>query len=88
MTTVTPLGDNVLIEAIEAEEKTASGLYLPDTVSKEKPQEGKVVAIGSGKIDVKVGQKVIYRQYAPTEVKVDGNDFMIVKNEDILAIVK
>jgi chaperonin GroES len=80
----------VLIEPKEADEKTASGLYIPDT-AKEKPQRGKVIAVGSGKKDepmeVKVGDEVLYGKYSGTEISVDGNDYLIVRQSDILAIV-
>ncbi len=93
---IKPLGDRVLIKALEREEKTKSGIVLPDT-AKEKPQEGKVLAVGSGKtldngtkvaLEVKVGQKVIFSKYAGTEVKLDGEDLMILNERDILAIVE
>ena len=93
---IKPLGDRVLIKALEREEKTKSGIVLPDT-AKEKPQEGKVLAVGSGKVldngtkvalEVKVGQKVIFSKYAGTEVKVDGEEMMILNERDILAIVE
>ena len=85
-----PLADRVLVEPKEAETKTASGLYIPDT-AKEKPQEGKVIAAGPGKKDepmeVKVGDEVIYGKYAGTEVTVEGKKYLIVKQSDILAIL-
>lgn len=83
-----PLGDRVLIKIAEAEKKTASGLYIPDTAA-EKTQTGSVVAIGTDKdvITVSVGQKVMYDQYAGTKVKVDGVEHLIVKMQDIIAIV-
>ncbi len=90
---VTPLFDNVLIEPLEAEEKTASGILLPDT-AKEKPQQGKVVAVGKGKMGpkgdlhpmvVKVGDTVMYKKWGGNEVKVDGKDMMLVSQEDVLA---
>ena len=93
---IKPLGDRVLIKALEREEKTKSGIVLPDT-AKEKPQEGKVLAVGSGKLldngtkvplEVKVGQKVIFSKYAGTEVKVDGEEMMILNERDVLAIVE
>ena len=93
---IKPLGDRVLIKALEREEKTKSGIVLPDT-AKEKPQEGKVIAVGSGKmldngtkvaLEVKVGQKVIFSRYAGTEVKLDGEDLMILNERDVLAIVE
>ncbi len=87
---IKPLADRVLVEPKEAETKTASGLYIPDT-AKEKPQEGKVIAAGSGKKDepmeVKVGDEVIYGKYAGTEVTIEGKKYLIVKQSDILAIL-
>ncbi|GGD86161.1 co-chaperone GroES [Planktosalinus lacus] len=87
---IQPLSDRVLVEAQEAETKTASGIYIPDS-AKEKPQKGKVVAVGSGKKDhkmtVKVGDTVLYGKYAGTELKLDGNDYLIMREDDILAIV-
>lgn len=91
---ITPLFDNVLIEPLEAEEKTPSGIILPDS-AKEKPQMGKVIAVGKGKMGqkgdthpmvVKVGDKVMYKKWGGNEVKVDGKDMMLVGQEDILAI--
>ena len=87
---IKPLADRVLVEPKEAETKTASGLYIPDT-AKEKPQEGKVIAVGPGKKDepmeVKVGDEVMYGNYAGTEVTVEGKKYLIVKQSDILAIL-
>lgn len=92
---VKPLGDRVVIEPSEGQEKTKGGIVLPDT-AKEKPQEGKVVAVGTGKkteegkiipLSVKVGDKVLYGKYSGTEITVDGEEYLIVKEEDILAIV-
>ena len=86
---IKPLADRVLIQPKEAETKTASGLYIPDT-AKEKPSEGKVLAVGPGKKDepmeVKVGDEVIYGKYSGTEVTVDEVKYLIVKQSDILAI--
>mgnify|MGYP003593724277 FL=1 len=93
---IKPLGDRVLIKALEREEKTKSGIVLPDT-AKEKPQEGRVIAVGSGKmldngtkvaLEVQVGQKVIFSKYAGTEVKLDGEEMMILNVRDILAVVE
>lgn len=90
---IKPLGDRVVIKALAGEEKTASGIVLPDT-AKEKPQEGEVVAVGSGKLldngqkvdlEVKVGDRVIYSKYAGTEVKVAGEEYLILSERDILA---
>jgi chaperonin GroES len=90
-----PLADRVIVRALEAEEKTAGGLYIPDT-AKEKPQQGEVIAVGPGKIsddgkkivmEVKVGDKVLYGKYSGTEVTVDGSDYLIMRENDIFAIV-
>lgn len=93
---ITPLGDRVLVKPLEAEEKTKGGIILPDT-AKEKPQEGKVVAVGKGKVldvgriqplEVKVGDKVLYGKYSGTEFKVNNEEHLIVREEDIVAIIK
>ena len=90
-----PLGDRVVIELVEAEEKTASGIVLPDS-AKEKPQEGKVVAVGTGRVlengervalEVKEGDRIIFSKYAGTEVKYEGNEYLILRESDILAII-
>ncbi|GHB50250.1 co-chaperone GroES [Mongoliitalea lutea] len=87
---IQPLADRVLVEPAAAEEKTASGLFIPDT-AKEKPQKGTVVAVGSGKKDepltVKVGDTVLYGKYAGTELSVDGQDYLIMRESDIFAIL-
>lgn len=87
---IKPLADRVLIEPVAAEQKTASGIIIPDT-AKEKPQKGKVVAVGSGKADepitVKVGDIVLYGKYAGTEINVEGTDYLIMRESDILAII-
>jgi chaperonin GroES len=91
--TLQPLADRVLVKPIEKEEKTKSGIYLPDT-AKEKPQEGEVLAVGPGKMtddgkrvppDLKVGDRVIYAKYGGTEIKVDDEDLIILRESDILA---
>ncbi|MCK4248710.1 MAG: co-chaperone GroES [Candidatus Omnitrophica bacterium] len=92
---IVPLGDRVLIKPLESEETTKGGIVLPDT-AKEKPQEGKIVAVGKGKmedgkiiaLEVKVGDKVLYGKYAGTEIKVDGEDHLIAREDDILGIIK
>jgi chaperonin GroES len=87
---IQPLSDRVLLEPIQAETKTASGLYIPDS-AKEKPQEATVVATGPGIKDnpmtVKVGDKVIYGKYAGTELKLNGKDYIMMREADILAII-
>ncbi|MBL3655676.1 co-chaperone GroES [Fulvivirga sediminis] len=87
---IKPLADRVLVEAAAAEEKTASGIIIPDT-AKEKPQKGKVVAVGTGKKDepltVKEGDEVLYGKYAGTEITVEGKEYLIMRESDIFAIV-
>ena len=87
---IQPLSDRVLVEPQAAETKTASGLFIPDS-AKEKPQQGKVVAVGKGKKDhdmtVKVGDVVLYGKYSGSELKLDGKDYLIMREDDILAII-
>lgn len=92
---IKPLGDRVVIQVSEGEQKTASGIALPDT-AKEKPQEGTVVAVGTGKLldngqraalDVNEGDRIIFSKYAGTEIKFGGKDYLIVSERDILAII-
>ncbi len=87
---IKPLADRVIIEPAAAEEKTASGIIIPDT-AKEKPQKGSVVAVGDGKKDepitVKVGDNVLYGKYAGTEITIDGKEYLIMRESDIFAIV-
>ena len=87
---IKPLADRVLIEPMAAETKTASDIYIPDT-AKEKTQKGKVVAVGAGtkddKVTVKVGETVLYGKYAGTELKLDGTDYLMMRESDILAII-
>jgi len=94
-TTIKPLEDRILIEPLEATQQTQSGLYIPDT-AKEKPQEGKVIATGPGRIDdkgnrvpldVAEGDVVIFSKYGGTEVKYDGNEYLLLNARDILAVV-
>jgi chaperonin GroES len=94
--TITPLFDNVLVKPLEAEQKLPSGLVLPDT-AKEKPQMGEIMAVGAGTTDekgnpvkmvVKVGQKVMYKKWGGNEIKVEGAEWMIVEQKDILAIIE
>tara|TARA_B100001175_G_C19413796_1_gene592546 strand:- start:550 stop:831 length:282 start_codon:yes stop_codon:yes gene_type:complete len=88
---ITPLADRVLVQAADAETKTASGIIIPDT-AQEKPQKGSVVATGKGTKDnpmtIKVGDNVLYGKYAGTELKYEGEDYLIMKESDILAIIK
>ncbi|TDQ35231.1 co-chaperone GroES [Aureibacillus halotolerans] len=91
-----PLGDRIIIELVESEESTASGIVLPDS-AKEKPQEGKVVAVGAGNVkdngervalEVSEGNRIIFSKYAGTEVKYQGTEYLIIRESDILAIVE
>ena len=92
---IKPLGDRVLIEILEEDLEKEGSLYIPDT-AKEKPQEGKIIAVGSGRyedgklvpLDVKVGDIVLYGKYSGTEIKHDGKEYLIVKESDILAIIE
>lgn len=87
-TDVRPLGENVLIRPEKPEQKTAAGIYLPDTASQERSQLGKVMAIGeSDKIKVKAGQKVVFRRYGGEEIKIEGVEYLIASYKDILAII-
>jgi chaperonin GroES len=90
-----PLGDRIVIELVASEEKTSSGIVLPDT-AKEKPQEGKVVAVGTGRVldsgervalEVSVGDRIIFSKYSGTEVKYEGTEYFIVRENDILAVI-
>jgi chaperonin GroES len=94
---ITPILDHILIEPISKEEKTKSGILLPDTAEKDRPEQGKVIAVGPGKrgkdgkyipLAVKVGQTVLFTKYGPNEIKVDNKEYLIAKEEDILAIIE
>ena len=100
MTTVStklrPMGDRVIVKAVEREAKTTSGIFLPD-VAQEKPQEGEILAVGPGKVqdngkrtapEVQVGQRVLFAKYAGTDVKVDGQDYLIMRESDIMGIIE
>jgi chaperonin GroES len=93
---IKPLSDHILIEPIKGEEKTKSGILLPETADKERPEQGKVIAIGPGKknkdgtvrpVEIKVGQKVLFNKYGPNEIKVGDKEYLIAKEEDILAVI-
>ncbi|MEX0719304.1 MAG: co-chaperone GroES [Balneolaceae bacterium] len=94
MASIKPLGDRVLVQADVAEEKTSSGIIIPDT-AKEKPQQGTVVAVGAGKVEngtkvdmsVKKGDKVLYGKYAGTEITLDGEEYLIMRESDIMGIL-
>jgi len=92
---IKPLGDRIVIKVLEKEEKTKGGIVLPDT-AKEKPQKGEVLAVGSGEIidgkkvelEVKVGDKIIFSKYAGTEIKLDDEEYLILRQSDVLAILQ
>jgi chaperonin GroES len=93
---IQPLADRVVVQALEETEEMRGGLYIPDT-AKEKPQQGTIIAVGPGKLsdegariepDVKVGQRVLYGKYSGTEVSVDGEEYLILRESDILAVIK
>ena len=93
---IKPLGDRVLIEPMSKEEKTKSGIYIPETADKERPEQGKILAVGPGKFDdgklikpsVKKGDVVIFTKYGPNEIKVGGKEYLIAREDDILAILE
>lgn len=95
MVNIKPLGDRVVVKVLQGEEKTKSGIVLPDT-AKEKPQEGEVLAVGTGKLlengtrvpmEVQVGDRVIFSKYAGTEIKIEGEEYLILSERDVLAVV-
>jgi chaperonin GroES len=93
---IRPLHDRIIVERLEEETKTAGGLIIPDT-AKEKPQQGKVIAVGKGKVtedgkvlgmDVKVGDRVLFGKYAGTEIKIEGKEYMMMREDDVLGVVE
>ena len=93
---IRPLHDRVIVQRIEEEEKTKGGIIIPDT-AKEKPQEGKVIAVGTGKVlengtklslDVKVGDKILFGKYSGTEIKIEGEEFLMMREDDILGVIE
>lgn len=93
---IRPLNDRILVQRLEGEEKTKGGIIIPDT-AKEKPAEGKIVAVGNGKlndkgervaVEVKVGDRVLFSKYGGTEVKIDGTEYLIMREDDILGVVE
>lgn len=94
---IKPLSDHILIEPIKEEEKTKTGILLPETAEKERPEQGKVVAVGAGKksrdgkttpLEIRVGDVVLFAKYGPTEVKINNKEYLIAKEEDILAVIE
>jgi chaperonin GroES len=94
-TTIRPLNDRIIVRRVEEQEQMRGGLYIPDT-AKEKPQEGKVIAVGNGKllengtripIDLKAGDRVLFGKYAGTEIKLDGEEYLILREDDVLGVI-
>lgn len=92
-----PLGDHLVVKAIEDDQVTKLGIVLPDTASKEKPEKGEIIAVGPGKFlesgqratpSVKVGDKVIFKKYAPDEIKVDGVEYLVISESDVMAVLE
>ncbi len=92
-----PIGDHIIVKAVSKEEVSAAGIIIPDTVDKERSERGEVVAVGGGKqlengslskMDVNVGQTVLFKKYSPDEVKIEGEEYLIIKMEDILAVIE
>lgn len=96
MATIRPLNDRIIVRRVEEQEQMRGGLYIPDT-AKEKPQEGEVIAVGNGKIlnngdrvaiDIKVGDKILFGKYSGTEVKLDGDEYLILREDDVLGVIE
>lgn len=92
-----PLGDHLIVRGLNKEEVTKFGLILPDTVDKERPERGEVIAVGPGKIlengsrgtmDVKVGDKVVFKKYAPDEIKIDDQEYLVIRMDEVVAIIE
>jgi chaperonin GroES len=93
---IRPLQDRLIVERLEGEEKTASGLYIPDS-AKEKPQQGKVIAIGKGRVledgsvrplDLREGDRILFGKYSGTEIKIDGTEYLIMREDDVLGVLE
>ena len=91
-----PVSDHIILKAVEKEKTTASGIIIPETADKERPEKGEVIAVGPGKIlengdrqqiEIKVGDTVIFKKYAPDEVKIDGEEYLVIRESDVVAIV-
>ena len=96
MATIRPLNDRIIVRRVEEEEQMRGGLYIPDT-AKEKPQEGNVIAVGNGKIlnngdrvamDIKAGDRILFGKYSGTEVKLDGEEYLILREDDVLGVIE
>ncbi len=92
-----PIGDHLIVKPVAKEEKSASGIIIPDTVNKERPERGEIIAVGPGRmlengqrsvVDVKVGDQVVFKKYAPDEVKIDGVEYLVIKADDVMAVIE
>ena len=92
-----PLGDNIIVKPVSKEETTKSGIILPETLDKEKPEQGEVIAVGPGKIldngnrspmEVKIGDKIIFKKYSPDEFKIDGQEVLVLNQSDVIAVLE
>lgn len=92
-----PVGDHIIVKAVSKEETSVSGIIIPDTIDKERSERGEVIAVGAGReleagkrsaMDVAVGNQVLFKKYAPDEVKIDGEEFLIIRMEDVMAIIE
>jgi chaperonin GroES len=92
-----PLGDNLVVKALSKEETTKSGIILPDTIDKEKPEQGEVMAVGQGKLldngqravmEIKVGDKILFKKYSPDDFKIDNEEFLVLSQSDVIAIIE
>ena len=92
-----PINDHIIVKALSAEETSAAGIIIPDTVDKERSERGEVIAVGPGRaldngnrspMDVKVGDKVIFKKYAPDEVKIDGQEYLVIRIDDVMAVIE
>ncbi|MCR4314033.1 MAG: co-chaperone GroES [Candidatus Uhrbacteria bacterium] len=92
-----PVGDHIIVKAVSKEETSAAGIIIPDTIDKERSERGEVIAVGAGReleagkrsvMDVAVGNQVLFKKYAPDEVKIDGEEFLIIRMEDVMAIIE
>jgi chaperonin GroES len=92
-----PLSDHIIVKPLSSEEVTKAGLVLPETINKDRPERGEVIAVGPGRVldngsrgpmDVSVGQKIVFKKYAPEEIKIDGQDFLVINISEVIAIIE
>lgn len=94
---IKPLSDHIIVKPLSSEEVTKAGLVLPETINKDRPERGEVIAVGPGRVldngsrgpmDVSVGQKIVFKKYAPEEIKIDGQDFLVINISEVIAIIE